>query len=403
MFDAFIRDFLYMGLSKSEYKKIRPAIDKKNYYMVRRVVFLLQISWYAMMAIPFIVPGYSVDYRIYFTLGITMSLLYVLLILFRSKISPVYFGYLVLSIIFLNGVRINLLNPDWPATSIVVFIALIPQMLLDSMWRMVLVETVLDLSGVFILYHVKSGRVFTIDVTNIICFTLLGMFFYYLRTKISARELAGQFNLKKLHEKMTSTLANLIEYRDENTGGHVERTAKLSEMLAKEARNEGKYTDILTDAFIEKLLQAAPLHDVGKLRIPDAILNKPGKLTPEEFEIMKKHAAYGGEMIDRIFSDYDDQFLYRIARNVAYYHHERWDGKGYPAGLAGEHIPLEARILALADVYDALTEKRVYRAAMPLDTALSVIRDGCGTQFDPVLTDVFLNIMSSSDALPESA
>jgi hypothetical protein len=371
--------------------------------MVRRVVFLLQISWYAMMAIPFIVPGYSVDYRIYFTLGITMSLLYVLLILFRSKISPVYFGYLVLSIIFLNGVRINLSNPDWPATSIVVFIALIPQMLLDSMWRMVLVETVLDLSGVFILYHVKSGRVFTIDVTNIICFTLLGMFFYYLRTKISARELAGQFNLKKLHEKMTSTLANLIEYRDENTGGHVERTAKLSEMLAKEARNEGKYTDILTDAFIEKLLQAAPLHDVGKLRIPDAILNKPGKLTPEEFEIMKKHAAYGGEMIDRIFSDYDDQFLYRIARNVAYYHHERWDGKGYPAGLAGEHIPLEARILALADVYDALTEKRVYRAAMPLDTALSVIRDGCGTQFDPVLTDVFLNIMSSSDALPESA
>jgi HD-GYP domain-containing protein (c-di-GMP phosphodiesterase class II) len=146
---------------------------------------------------------------------------------------------------------------------------------------------------------------------------------------------------------------------------------------------------------MEYVEKSAPLHDVGKIRIPDAVLNKPGKLTPEEFEIMKTHATVGKEIIDKAISTVEGGSYLKEARNMAAYHHERWDGKGYPEGLKGEEIPLSARVMAVADVFDALTSKRIYKPAFSIEEALKIIEEGRGTQFDPRCVDVFL------EALPD--
>jgi HD-GYP domain-containing protein (c-di-GMP phosphodiesterase class II) len=146
---------------------------------------------------------------------------------------------------------------------------------------------------------------------------------------------------------------------------------------------------------MEDVVKSAPLHDVGKINIPDAILNKPGKLTDEEFEIMKTHTTAGMAIIDKAISTVEGENYLREARNMAAYHHERWDGKGYPEGLHGAVIPLSARIMAVADVFDALTSARVYKPAFPLAKAVSIIEEGKGTQFDPKCVEVFI------EALPE--
>ncbi|MBP5184919.1 MAG: HD domain-containing protein, partial [Lachnospiraceae bacterium] len=142
-------------------------------------------------------------------------------------------------------------------------------------------------------------------------------------------------------------------------------------------------------------IMSAPLHDVGKINIPDTVLNKPGKLTDEEFEIMKTHTTAGKKIMERAISTLSGENYLKEARNMAAYHHERWDGKGYPEGLAGEVIPLSARIMAVADVFDALVSPRVYKPAFPVEKALQIIREGSGTQFDPKCVEVFM------DALPE--
>ena len=147
----------------------------------------------------------------------------------------------------------------------------------------------------------------------------------------------------------------------------------------------------LSEDYIRNVMLAAPMHDIGKIKIPDSILNKPGKLTAEEFEIMKKHAAYGGDIIKKTITNVEEKAYCDVAYNIARYHHERYDGKGYPDGLKGTDIPLEARIMALADVYDALVSKRVYKDAFPKEKAIQIIEEGSGTQFDPALVPIFLD------------
>jgi HD-GYP domain-containing protein (c-di-GMP phosphodiesterase class II) len=142
--------------------------------------------------------------------------------------------------------------------------------------------------------------------------------------------------------------------------------------------------------FLNNVQLAAPLHDMGKIRIPDAILNKPGRLTDEEYAVMKRHSAYGAEIIEKTLQVIEEEDYYNVAKNIARHHHERWDGKGYPDGLKGGEIPLEARIMALADVYDALLSKRVYKEAFSKEKACEILREGAGTQFDPDLTRLFL-------------
>jgi len=178
-------------------------------------------------------------------------------------------------------------------------------------------------------------------------------------------------------------MATMVESRDNSTGGHIKRTSTGVRILTDEIRRDNSLQ--LSDEFCEKLVKAAPMHDLGKIAVDDAILRKPGRFTPEEYNQMKTHTSEGARVLHEILADTDDEEYRQIAENVAHYHHERVDGSGYPDGLRGDEIPLEARIMAIADVYDALVSKRVYKESYSFEKADRIILDGMGTQFDPQL------------------
>jgi len=182
-------------------------------------------------------------------------------------------------------------------------------------------------------------------------------------------------------------LAKLAENRDSDTGEHLERIAAYSRVLAEQLRVSHPE---LTDEWILSLQLASSLHDIGKVGIPDAVLLKPGKLTPEERTIIERHPGIGAKALDAILARQPDDDLLRLARNIAAFHHERWDGAGYPEKIRGADIPLEARIVSVADVYDALTSKRVYKPPMTHEAALEILVSGRGTQFDPAIIDALL-------------
>ena len=191
----------------------------------------------------------------------------------------------------------------------------------------------------------------------------------------------------EMHDNLIMSLAMMVESRDNSTGGHIRRTSDGVRILMEEIKKEGKIE--LSDSFSRDVIKAAPMHDLGKIAVDDAVLRKPGRFTDEEFEKMKHHAAEGARVIHEILLHTDDDSFKVVAENVAHYHHERWDGSGYPEKLKGEQIPLEARIMAIADVYDALVSKRVYKEAFDFDKANAIITEGMGTQFDPGLASAY--------------
>ncbi|MDO4537873.1 MAG: HD domain-containing protein [Coriobacteriales bacterium] len=195
------------------------------------------------------------------------------------------------------------------------------------------------------------------------------------------REVARQTaHIVEMHDNLVMSMAMMVESRDNSTGGHIRRTSEGVRLLIAEMKRAG--VDALSESFCRCVIKAAPMHDLGKIAVDDAVLRKPGRFTAEEFNKMKAHAAEGARIVHEILAGTDDEEFKRIAENVAHYHHERWDGSGYPEGLSGEDIPLEARIMAIADVYDALVSKRVYKEAMSFEEADAIIMDGMGTQFD---------------------
>lgn len=186
-------------------------------------------------------------------------------------------------------------------------------------------------------------------------------------------------------------IAELIESRDGSTGGHVKRTSKVVNILTKSLIKHHTYD--VSPYFYAIVEKVAPLHDVGKIAVDDEILRKPGKFEPDEYEKMKAHAASGGLIIRRILKEIEDEEWLDVATNMATSHHERWDGSGYPYNLSGTDIPLEARIMAVADVYDALVSKRCYKDSFDFDKAKNIILEGMGTQFDPTLKDIFIECL----------
>lgn len=200
--------------------------------------------------------------------------------------------------------------------------------------------------------------------------------------------------LQRYNEDMVTGFATLVENRDNNTGGHIRRTRGYVKIIINELKNDPKYLNLLTKDYIHNVINAAPMHDIGKIATPDYILQKPGKLNDEEYAVMKEHSAIGGNIIKETFADLDEPEYQQIAYEVARYHHEKWNGKGYPDGLKGEEIPLHARIMAIADVFDAVSAKRCYRDAMPIEKCFKIIEEGAGTDFDPKLVSVFLNARS---------
>ncbi len=200
-------------------------------------------------------------------------------------------------------------------------------------------------------------------------------------------------------DMMIFSLAKLAECRDNDTGKHLDRMREYAKLLACELSTYPEFETVIDEQFIELLYLTSPLHDIGKVGIPDSVLTKPGKLTSDEFAVMKTHTVIGGETIRATAAAYPQASFLKMAMDVVMYHHERWDGTGYPEGLAGNNIPLSARIVALADVYDALTSKRVYKAAFDHESASKIIIDGRGTHFDPMLVDAFLQVQDAMNAI----
>lgn len=207
-----------------------------------------------------------------------------------------------------------------------------------------------------------------------------------MHRRIQERSLA----LEHAHRSLMSVLADIVESRDKNTGGHIDRTTRYIKLLIQGMLDRGVYASELEDWNLTDVAICAALHDVGKIAIPDVVLNKPGKLTYDEFELIKTHAAKGTEIINKVINRTgEDKFLYP-SRVFAGFHHENWDGSGYPHGLKGRDIPLGGRIMAVVDVYDALVSERPYKKAFTDEEAVSIISADSGKKFDPAIVDVFL-------------
>jgi response regulator RpfG family c-di-GMP phosphodiesterase len=226
-------------------------------------------------------------------------------------------------------------------------------------------------------------------------FLIFGSHVQYTINKRKDAEQALLDSYRKLQNARITTilgLAKLAEYRDAGTGTHLERIREYAKIIARELAKIPKYRDLITPEYIDDIYQSSILHDIGKVGIPDAILLKPDKLTDEEFAVIKRHTLLGGDVIKAIEYQIEGKSFLQMGKEIAYNHHEKWDGSGYPAGIKSEAIPLSARIVALADVYDALTTGRFYKPAYTHEKSMQIIIDLKATHFDPEIVDVFLRL-----------
>lgn len=257
-----------------------------------------------------------------------------------------------------------------------------------------------------------NGQYYIVEITNLYNGQHIWGYQFYLTDDTQNQQyiaLIGRYNtdlknevadktrhIVEMHDKLIMSLAVMVESRDNSTGGHIKRSSEVVKILIGEIITENEFQ--LTDSFCRNLIKAAPMHDLGKIAVDDAILRKPGRFTDEEYEKMKAHAAEGARIVHEILDGTDDFEFHVIAENVAHYHHERWDGSGYPENLKGDQIPLEARIMAIADVYDALVSKRVYKEKMSFEKADSIIMDGMGKHFDKRLEKYYVSARPKLEA-----
>ena len=257
-----------------------------------------------------------------------------------------------------------------------------------DMWTIMMVLVVLA-AGIIpmSIFEIHIAYV-AVAIASVLCY----VFYNDLVQQDMSTELIGkQAKIAEMQRQIVARLANLIESRDAETGEHVARTSAYAKTLAEDTLKAGVYTDRINEHFIDLLFTLAPMHDIGKILVSDTILRKPGKLTDEEYQQIKTHASKGGEVVRQILKDIADEEYIHFAEDIATCHHERWDGTGYPKGLKGEEIPLSARIMAIADVFDALATKRCYKDALPTEEAFNIIKEESGTHFDPQLVEIFLS------------
>ncbi|MBQ3865570.1 MAG: HD domain-containing protein [Clostridia bacterium] len=390
-----VRNFLFTcGISKEDFDSIRRVLWSRN-IRAMKITALLSGGIGALFLILRLVfrSGVLLPY-VFLLFGSALTLLFLALVRSKKTIHDgwrvlVCHAHIILICIYAGILSTQPSNYSTPATSIIVFIALLPLTIDDRpirMYAMMILETA---GYLLVSYFLKSPDAFSLDVMNAVTFCAVGMVLYGVICVRNVREIQQSARVEKIQRSIISSLAAVVEERDERTGDHILRTEALVEQLLEKVKKTDRYA-ALTDEYCSNVILAAPMHDIGKIRVPDVILNKPGRLTPEEFEIMKTHAAIGGDIIRRTMSDVEEKSYCDVAYNIARYHHERFDGTGYPDGLRGEEIPLEARIMALADVYDALISERVYKKPFSREKAREILLEGSGTQFDPELVPLFL-------------
>ncbi|HCM25085.1 MAG TPA: hypothetical protein DIC34_00810 [Treponema sp.] len=243
----------------------------------------------------------------------------------------------------------------------------------------------------------EAARTIALLVAIAGCAIYAALFLLYYRSYRRQRTAAER--LRQSQESIIFAMSSLSGLRDQETGGHLERCKGYVRILATRLQSERQFRSYINNEYIRSLASIAPLHDIGKVGIDDAILRKPGKLTDEEYEAMKKHSELGAGILDAARERLSFPSQLELAVELTRHHHERWDGKGYPDGLAGEAIPLSARIMAIADVYDALRSERYYKKAMPHAEAIKVMKESAGSQFDPGIVSVFLANHSEFEAI----
>ena len=391
--------FLRCTLNKEEYEDIRPLVWERNIRTLG-ITSVLAASMGLVFLLVNLLTGSAVlqPYLFLFCGSVLVTVLQRLIA--GRKMTEKFalllcYGQMLIVCVYAGILSTQRSNYSIPATSIVVFISLLPLSIDDRPLRMYLV--MLTESAVYLCTSLclKSQSAFSLDILNVGTFCLVGMVLYGVICVRNVREIYQSVRVEKIQQSVITSLSTVVEERDESTGDHIQRTTEYVRMLVNAMKADGGYARV-SDEFLKNVLLAAPMHDLGKIRIPDAILNKPGRLTDEEYSTMKLHAPLGADIIRKTLRGIEDEDYYSVARNIARHHHERWDGKGYPDGLAGEEIPLEARIMALADVYDALVSERVYKKAYSKETACAILMEGAGTQFDPDLTRLFLKSLSEA-------
>ena len=409
IFNFIKNELFYAGLDRKRFNEVLDQVGERNRKSIISWSVIACIFWIVCFFI-FAAPQYAqgiIIIRIAFIISV-VTLLSALFLIKRFKWLLLPTMYALQLSFFGTGIGLAFTQPDEKIAAMIAFALMIPTFYIDRTIVSIAFEALTVIVYVVCGRYVVSPEVYSWGWLSLTIFSLAGVMighvinkarferFVYADSadKLAAMEKNYNAELEKevsakterivtLHNQFVIGMATMVESRDNSTGGHIKRTSEGVRILIEAIKKDGSMQ--LTDEFCEKIVKAAPMHDLGKIAVDDSILRKPGRFTPEEFEIMKTHAAAGARIVHEILKDTDDEQFCKIAENVAHYHHERVDGTGYPDGLKGDAIPLEARIMAVADVYDALVSKRVYKERFSFEKADEIILGGMGTQFDPKL------------------
>ncbi len=406
-------ELFYGGLTKEEFLQVKASVGVMNRKLLVAWSIATGLFWAASLII-YRDPEYA-HCMIVFQVALSISVLTLVCGLFLVDrfpwLLPVCMYLLDISVLG-TGFGLSLLQPDQRIATLIALAFIVPIFFIDRTIIMVVLEAAAIILYAVVGKGILMPDVFSWGVKTLTIFAVGGIAVGHIVNKAryerhlyadSAEKLAdlrATYNeelereveakteqIVALHDQFVIGTATMVESRDNSTGGHIKRTREGVRLLAEEMSADDSLQ--LPDGFLENVIKAAPMHDFGKIAIDDAILRKPGRFTPEEFEKMKTHAAEGARIVHEILSDASEEEFRRIAENVAHYHHERVDGSGYPDQLKGDEIPLEARIMAIADVYDALVSKRVYKESYSFEKANQIILEGMGTQFDSGLREYY--------------
>lgn len=382
------------GIAGDEYNRISHLVWKRNRKIVRITSSIATIMGFLFFLYTILI-AHGDTWLPYLILFVGSAIIFILAIVkllpIDSAIPNMLLCYAQMLLLCGYAIVLSVQNSNFniPATSIVVFTALLPLSIDDRPIRMYFFMLLITITYLLVSYFFKAPNAFGLDVMNMGTFVAIGGVLYGFICVRNIKEISTGVKVEKIQRDVITALATVVEERDEDTGGHIVRSGDYVYRLIGKMKKLDKYSNI-SDDYFRNVVLAAPLHDIGKIKIPDVILNKPGKLTDKEYEIIKKHALYGANIVKKTIYSIENKDYADVAYNIAKYHHEKWNGTGYPEGLKEEDIPLEARIMALADVYDALISDRVYKKAYSKEEAMRIIEEGSGTQFDPTLASLFI-------------